>query len=156
MGRCQTFNFRRRKRPSEISRKDEIWEGKSGLLTIAGGKLTGYRHMAKGIVDLVSKRLQQEYKLKFKPCETKELKISGGDVGGSANFEQFVKEKTKEGEASNLDAKTAEDIARRYGSNADQLYQIAYTAQYQNSGLPVELYTELVYGIQHEMVYKTD
>jgi glycerol-3-phosphate dehydrogenase len=33
------------KDPSEISRKDEIWEGKSGLLTIAGGKLTGYRHM---------------------------------------------------------------------------------------------------------------
>ncbi len=39
------------KDPSEISRKDEIWEGKSGLLTIAGGKLTGYRHMAQDIVD---------------------------------------------------------------------------------------------------------
>lgn len=142
------------KDPSEISRKDEIWEGKSGLLTIAGGKLTGYRHMAKGIVDLVSKRLQQEYKLKFKPCETKELKISGGDVGGSANYEQFVKEKTAEGEEYNLDHKTAEDIARRYGSNADTLYQIAYTAQYQNSGLPIEIYAELVYGIQNEMVYK--
>lgn len=142
------------KDPSEISRKDEIWEGKSGLLTIAGGKLTGYRHMAKGIVDLVSKRLQQEYKLKFKPCETKELKISGGDVGGSANYEQFVKEKTAEGEEFNLDHKTAEDIARRYGSNADTLYQIAYTAQYQNSGLPLEIYAELVYGIQNEMVYK--
>ncbi|EHJ08312.1 hypothetical protein SS7213T_04781, partial [Staphylococcus simiae CCM 7213 = CCUG 51256] len=23
---------------TEISRKDEVWEGKSGLLTIAGGK----------------------------------------------------------------------------------------------------------------------
>ncbi len=42
------------KDPSESSRKDEIWEGKSGLLTIAGGKLTGYRHMAQDIVDLVS------------------------------------------------------------------------------------------------------
>lgn len=47
------------KDPSEISRKDEIWEGKSGLLTIAGGKLTGYRHMAQDIVDLVSKRLKK-------------------------------------------------------------------------------------------------
>ena len=53
------------KDPSEISRKDEIWEGKSGLLTIAGGKLTGYRHMALEIVDLLAKRLKQEYKLTF-------------------------------------------------------------------------------------------
>ena len=48
------------KDPSEISRKDEVWEGKSGLLTIAGGKLTGYRHMALEIVDLLSKRLKTE------------------------------------------------------------------------------------------------
>lgn len=30
------------KDPSEISRKDEIWQSESGLITIAGGKLTGY------------------------------------------------------------------------------------------------------------------
>ena len=71
------------KDPSEISRKDEVWEGESGLLTIAGGKLTGYRHMALDIVDLLAKRLKQEYGLKFEPCATKYLKISGGDVGGS-------------------------------------------------------------------------
>ncbi len=35
------------KDPSEISRKDEIWESDSGLITIAGGKLTGYRKMAR-------------------------------------------------------------------------------------------------------------
>ena len=35
---------------SEISRKDEIWESQSGLVTIAGGKLTGYRKMAEKIV----------------------------------------------------------------------------------------------------------
>ncbi len=85
--------FEEGKDPSEISRKDEIWEGKSGLLTIAGGKLTGYRHMALEIVDLVEKRLKQEYKLKFKEVDTKHIPISGGDVGGSANFEQFIEDK---------------------------------------------------------------
>ncbi|MDY5060644.1 glycerol-3-phosphate dehydrogenase/oxidase [Staphylococcus simulans] len=142
------------KDPSEISRKDEIWEGKSGLLTIAGGKLTGYRHMAKGIVDLLAKRLQQDFGLKFGPCETKHLTISGGDVGGSANFDHFVEEKVAEAKKYQIDAKTAEDIAQRYGSNADEIYKIAHTAQYQNSGLPLEIYAELVYGIQNEMVYK--
>ncbi|WP_105979673.1 glycerol-3-phosphate dehydrogenase/oxidase [Staphylococcus simulans] len=142
------------KDPSEISRKDEIWEGKSGLLTIAGGKLTGYRHMAKGIVDLLAKRLQQDFGKKFGSCETKHLTISGGDVGGSANFDHFVEEKVAEAKKYQIDAKTAEDIAQRYGSNADEIYKIAHTAQYQNSGLPLEIYAELVYGIQNEMVYK--
>src|SRR5690625_2125638 len=64
------------KDPSEISRKDEVWEGKSGLLTIAGGKLTGYRHMALEIVDLLSKRLKTEYGIKFDKCSTKYLSIS--------------------------------------------------------------------------------
>ncbi|TMA72002.1 MAG: glycerol-3-phosphate dehydrogenase/oxidase [Deltaproteobacteria bacterium] len=37
--------------PSEISRKDEIAVSASGLVTIAGGKLTTYRRMAERVVD---------------------------------------------------------------------------------------------------------
>ena len=35
----------------EISRKDEVWVSESGFITIAGGKLTGYRKMAEDTVD---------------------------------------------------------------------------------------------------------
>ena len=46
------------KRPSEISRKDEIMvDASTGLISIAGGKLTTYRRMAERVVDLVCKRL---------------------------------------------------------------------------------------------------
>ncbi len=38
------------KDPSELSRKDEIFHSKTGLISIAGGKLTGYRIMAKNVV----------------------------------------------------------------------------------------------------------
>lgn len=41
------------KSASELSRKDEIFVSPSGLISIAGGKLTGYRKMAERIVDLV-------------------------------------------------------------------------------------------------------
>ncbi|UXR70441.1 glycerol-3-phosphate dehydrogenase/oxidase [Staphylococcus sp. IVB6246] len=142
------------KDPSEISRKDEVWEGKSGLLTIAGGKLTGYRHMAADIMDLVEKRLKQEYGDKFKDVDTKHITISGGDVGGSANFENFVQEKVEEARKFNLDPELAEFFARRYGSNVDQIFEIAQIAQYQNTGLPLDVYVELVYGVQHELVVK--
>ncbi|ELI4025709.1 glycerol-3-phosphate dehydrogenase/oxidase [Staphylococcus pseudintermedius] len=146
--------FEEGKDPSEISRKDEIWEGKSGLLTIAGGKLTGYRHMALEIVDLVEKRLKQEYKLKFKEVDTKYIPISGGDVGGSANFEQFIEDKVAAAKAMNLDTDLARRLATKYGSNVDDLFAIAQAAQHQNTGLPLELYVELVYGVQNELVVK--
>ncbi|EGQ3618322.1 glycerol-3-phosphate dehydrogenase/oxidase [Staphylococcus pseudintermedius] len=146
--------FEEGKDPSEISRKDEIWEGKSGLLTIAGGKLTGYRHMALEIVDLVEKRLKQEYKLKFKEVDTKHIPISGGDVGGSANFEQFIEDKVAAAKAMNLDTDLARRLATKYASNVDDLFAIAQAAQHQNTGLPLELYVELVYGVQNELVVK--
>jgi glycerol-3-phosphate dehydrogenase len=39
------------------------------------GKLTGYRHMALEIVDLLAKRLKQEYSLKFADSKTKNPQI---------------------------------------------------------------------------------
>ena len=71
------------KDPSEISRKDEIWESASGLVTIAGGKLTGYRKMAETVVDLLAKRLKEENDSRFQSCQTKWTPISGGHVGNA-------------------------------------------------------------------------
>lgn len=48
------------KGPSEISRRDEIWQSESGLITIAGGKLTGYRKMAEMVVDRVAAQLKEK------------------------------------------------------------------------------------------------
>ena len=53
------------KKSSELSRKDEIFKSKSGLISIAGGKLTGYRKMAERVVNLISN----------KPCITKNLSL---------------------------------------------------------------------------------
>lgn len=146
--------FEKGKDPSEISRKDEIWEGDSGLLTIAGGKLTGYRHMAQDIVDLLSKRLKEDYKLTFKPCNTKETYISGGNVGGSKNYESFVESKVKEAKNYNLSEDAARYLARKYGSNVDEVFEIAHATQVADVNLPIEVYAEVIYSIQKEMVHK--
>jgi glycerol-3-phosphate dehydrogenase len=45
------------KSPSEISRRDEVWSGPGGILSIAGGKLTAYRRMAERVTDTVVERL---------------------------------------------------------------------------------------------------
>ena len=45
------------KSASDISRKDEIWTGPGGVLSIAGGKLTAYRMMAERVVDMAEQAL---------------------------------------------------------------------------------------------------
>ncbi|GER72857.1 glycerol-3-phosphate dehydrogenase/oxidase [Weizmannia acidilactici] len=133
---------------SEISRKDEIWEGESGLITIAGGKLTGYRKMAETVVDLVAKRLDGN----FRPCQTKHLPISGGDVGGSENFPAFIESKSKEGEDCGLSPEASSAIVEKYGTNADQLF--VYAKNGGDAGLPREVYALLKYAVEQEMAVK--
>ena len=60
---------------TEISRKDEIFISNNGLITITGGKLTGYRKMAERVVDLVIKKLKNK---KIKSV-TKSLKLFDND-----------------------------------------------------------------------------
>lgn len=145
------------KDPSEISRKDEIFVSPSGLLSIAGGKLTGYRKMAEDVVGMVVRQLQAAGDGRnFGPSRTKTMKLSGGEVGGSAHFPQFVQEKKEEGAALGLAPEAAERLARRYGSNADQVYRLAAERREEADryGLPPETLGELEYAISCEMAAK--
>ncbi|TLS50961.1 glycerol-3-phosphate dehydrogenase/oxidase [Paenibacillus antri] len=142
------------KAPSEVSRRDEIFESPSGLVTIAGGKLTGYRKMAEGIVDRVAARLSAAGAGPFGPCVTRTLPLSGGDVGGSAGWAAYAAARTAEGEALGLPRDAASRIARRYGSNAPDVLRRAAgdaaRASAERAGLPLDVYATLVYAIERE------
>ena len=64
------------KSASEISRKDEVWAGPTGMLSIAGGKLTAYRKMAERVADLVEEALGR----KPTPSSTETEPLVGGDL----------------------------------------------------------------------------
>jgi len=80
------------KSASELSRKDEIFVSESELISIAGGKLTGYRKMAERIVDLVCKKYEKRYDKKFKEIETHNIVLSGGKF---KNFKEVLTYKNK-------------------------------------------------------------
>lgn len=149
------------KSPSEISRKDEIWESASGLITIAGGKLTGYRKMAELVVDRVAAKLKREYGQSFTPCATRLLPISGGQVGGSQGLPGFVARKALEAAERGIPQDLAAKWAARYGSNVDRLLAIADdavtagvpadTAGGGGAQLPLEVAVPLRYALEAEM-----
>lgn len=139
------------KSPSEISRKDEIWESEKGLITIAGGKLTGYRKMAETVVNKVVRQLSNETGRKYPRSITKHLPISGGDIGGSANYKKFIKQATERGQEYGFTEQQSRHLAALYGANVDKVFKIPYESV---TDMPRILYVKLRYAIEQEMATK--
>ncbi|CDZ99182.1 Aerobic glycerol-3-phosphate dehydrogenase [Jeotgalicoccus saudimassiliensis] len=144
------------KNASDISRKDEIWHSTSGLITIAGGKLTGYRHMAEEITDEVSEYLKKHHKMHLKKVSTKNEPVSGGKVGGSVGYQNYVDNISRKAPSYGLSLDEGHVLAMKYGSNAEAVYQYAGITNnnHEKYGLSKPLYAEVIYGILHEMVIK--
>ncbi len=64
------------KQPSEISRRNEVWTGPGGILSIAGGKLTAYRRMVERVTDTVFERLGRP----ATPSVSQDRPLVGGDI----------------------------------------------------------------------------
>lgn len=78
------------KRPSEISRSDEILVSPSGLISIAGGKLTTYRRMAERVVDLVGTVLREKHGKTFPGhSRTAEVPVRAGDENPERSMVDF-------------------------------------------------------------------
>jgi glycerol-3-phosphate dehydrogenase len=92
----------------DISRKAELYETSSGMLTITGGKLTTWRRMAKQTVDRLVEREGREA-----PCHTHEIPL-----GMPARPEDLEPPKGVGEEA-------LEQLAFRYGHAARRVLEIA-------------------------------
>jgi glycerol-3-phosphate dehydrogenase len=99
----------------EISRKDEVWIGAAGLVTLAGGKLTGYRPMARATLE----RAAEVGALRLAEAG-EEPPLAGGDfAGGVAELAAALR-----GEAPRLAEDAALRLARLYGSEAREVLRL--------------------------------
>jgi glycerol-3-phosphate dehydrogenase len=96
---------------SEISRKDEILIGSHGVVSIAGGKLTGYRLMAVSVLGKVAEVLGQTL-----PDADPDDELPGGDFDGDLDG---LAEKLVQGSGAPHDA--ARPLARLYGTEAQRV-----------------------------------
>lgn len=133
------------KDPSEISRKDEVFESPTGLITITGGKLTGYRLMAKKVVDIVCKRLEVSQK-----CTTKNIKLSGGTIKPEDEklFIDSLQTMIMPYLAGEERETILDDLFEHYGANITEI--IDYANTYEKFDL---LKAEVEYCIKNESVY---
>lgn len=137
------------KGPSEISRKDEIWTSSTGLITIAGGKLTGYRKMAETVTDLLCEQLKKAG-VPCKPSITKELRLSGGDFKDPRDYERFIESESQILTNLGVAIEDAKSIASSYGTNT-RIIASMYNRLLPDSSLPLSIKLLLHYGMEHEM-----
>jgi len=98
-----------KKDPKEISRKDEVWVGPGGMINVAGGKLTGFRHMAEEVVEQVGEVLGQTL-----PEGPGNAPIPGAGTGRDLDaWAVGLSERT------GVAAPVAQRLVRLYGSDSD-------------------------------------
>ncbi len=130
------------KSPSDLSRKDEIFISDSGLISIAGGKLTGFRKMAERSVNVVCKQLKIEEQRNFDKCTTEHIKLSGGNLDKYPN--DYARDLQDDFKQFYLD--DVLDLVLKYGSNTMHILALAQT-EFQND----LLLAEVEYSIENEM-----
>ncbi len=106
------------KSPSELSRKDEIFISESGLISIAGGKLTGYRKMAQRIVDRVLRSLNKKNDYPLKECITENIILTGGRFEKPDAVKDYIYEKIEDAYNRGLNKKVLEYLVYNYGTNS--------------------------------------
>lgn len=107
------------KSASELSRKDEIFVSESELISIAGGKLTGYRKMSERIVDLVAKKYKKRFETEFEPIQTEEIILSGGPFQNFKAVQRYIKKINKELKNSSLTEQDAKYLVYNYGKQTE-------------------------------------
>ncbi len=138
------------KSTSELSRKDEIFESNTGLISIAGGKLTGYRKMAERVVNLVIKK--HFPRNTYKSCYTSKIKLGGAEFSGNKEVSRYTSIIAEKLIASPYPLVTARYLVENYGRQTDA---ILFMMESTTSADPFELRllkAELKFCIQYEMV----
>ena len=137
------------KSASELSRKDEIFESTTGLISIAGGKLTGYRKMAERVVSLVIKRHFNDRS--FDPCVTDEIKLATNTFHGSRDVRKFQKHVEEKLGQYAIPELTVRYLVENYGQQTDDI--LKYAGKLENATAEIALLkAELWFCIHHEMV----
>lgn len=78
------------KSASELSRKDEIFTSDTGLVSIAGGKLTGYRKMAERVVNRIARNMEEDRDIHLKPCTTDKIPLCGNDFKKFKHVKKYI------------------------------------------------------------------
>ena len=135
--------------PSSVSREEEIFTSASGLVSIAGGKLTTYRLVAATVVERVLDVLRRGGdRRRFGPSRTGSVPLPGGSMPPDTVARALV---SRDGHG--LAAPVIDHLANRYGSRLAEILELV--AADRSLGDPIipslpDLRAEVVEAVERE------
>ncbi|WP_405400939.1 FAD-dependent oxidoreductase [Maribacter sp. Asnod2-G09] len=139
------------KDPSELSRKDELFVSDSGLISIAGGKLTGYRRMADRVIEAVLKTMKKKHTADLKKSDTSKISLVSPSLDNSKNVSTYQKElEVRLKEMGVVDTYHAWYLCTTYGKQAEIVLDKSKTFKNEDA-LERIIRAELWFCIHHEM-----
>ncbi len=132
------------KKPHEISRRDEVMVGPARVITMAGGKLTGYRPLARETV----KRAAEVCGIDLAPPPAEEPPLPGGDFADG--LESLASALARD---TGVDPACAARMVRLYGSEALEIARSGTESLV--AGCPV-LATEVDWSVRTEGAAKLE
>ncbi|MBT8292024.1 MAG: glycerol-3-phosphate dehydrogenase/oxidase, partial [Eudoraea sp.] len=139
------------KSTSELSRKDEIFVSDSGLISIAGGKLTGYRKMAERVVNRLSKKMDEEEGIELDECTTDHIPLCGNDFKKFKHVKKYISEIFERIQKDGFAEYDAWYLVTTYGKQTDTILE-DYSIQKDKDPYIRMAKAELHYGINYEMI----
>ena len=101
----------------DTSREDAVWHSPPGLITVAGGKLTTYRQMARRVLEIADADLGPA---PGHPDRTASVPLPGG-VMGSAGIQEYRERRAKDLLELGVPLATVERLCWLYGRQLDYL-----------------------------------
>jgi len=129
--------------PSDVSRESEIQESPTGLLSIAGGKLTTFRAMGEAALDRAVRRLPRERRRAAGPSRTFAEPLRRDDFDATALAADLQRHHR-------LEPRVAEHLVRAWGREAPALLDAAAPEARQPIGRSRYLYAEIPWAFRTE------
>ncbi len=139
------------KSASELSRKDEIFTSDTGLISIAGGKLTGYRKMAERVVDRIAKMLEEDHQKELKPCTTDTISLCGNEFKKFKHVKKYIATIFDRIKADGFTEHDAWFLVTNYGKQTETILGY-YEKRTEKDNVTRMILAELQFGIAYEMV----
>lgn len=141
------------KSASEISRKDEIFVSPGGLISMAGGKLTGYRRMAEKAVDLIVKTAGKEFRnIKIKSV-SRNIPLTESSPASLEEVKSFAENLYLQFQQAGYKKEDLFQMVFKYGKSAGEILE---TAARDKTGSAEDnlMLAELSFCLEKEMVFK--
>jgi glycerol-3-phosphate dehydrogenase len=138
------------KSASELSRKDEIFTSDTGLVSIAGGKLTGYRKMAERTVNRIAKKMAEDHDLNLADCTTDKIPLCGNDFKKFKHVKKYIAQIEEQLQADGFAKYDAWYLVTTYGKQTESILDLYVKIK---GDKPKErmIRAEVQFTIAHEM-----